>query len=440
MADAAPPPGKRATRLDADAAPNQTAAAKSDHDLLHWQAFADAPQPKLGYFMSVGGGLGQIEGPNGGGKQLHVDGTKMVLGCEPGEGDRYLKANLTCCENEYFIVYQSRGGVALAMEEARPKLAATLADEAGRIKGIYKRMPGKPAVTRTVDKDTKAEKCVIAFDVVKLTEQTGAVGFDSIDEFDIKCSGGNPPRRWEGPAEFAEEAPPNWGGADARLLALKRARGAARKALKDCPKDSADHAKLITASAAAESAFAVAKMAAAAAGVGPAGGARGVAFRGSVGSIPRTNWRYHQICNFMRNRGLGPWAADVEQVAAADADPPLAFALSLEAFVEADTNKDGRLDRAAFLELAAAGLCPSAAAALAGRFGAADANSSGDLDPAEFHAALVDAGVPAAEVQEWLDLRRSGDRVLVPHGEGGRQPGRGLPKCHVGSMPLRMAT
>ena len=29
------------------------AAIKGDHDLLHWQAFADGPQPKLGYFMSV---------------------------------------------------------------------------------------------------------------------------------------------------------------------------------------------------------------------------------------------------------------------------------------------------------------------------------------------------------------------------------------------------
>ena len=112
--------------------------------------------------------------------------------------------------------------------------------------------------------------------------------------------------------------------------------------------------------------------------------------------------------------------------AADDDDDPLAFALSREAFVEADTNKDGKLGRAEFLELAAEGLCPSAAAALAGRFGAADADSSGNLDPAEFHAALVAVGVPAAEVREWLDLRRSGDRVLVPHGEEGQQPGAGF--------------
>ena len=45
--------------------------------------------------------------------------------------------------------------------------------------------------------------------------------------------------------------------------------------------------------------------------------------------------------------------------------------------------------------------------------------SSGDLNPAEFHAALVAAGVSAAEVREWLDLRRSGDRVLVPPGRRG---------------------
>ena len=114
-------------------------------------------------------------------------------------------------------------------------------------------------------------------------------------------------------------------------------------------------------------------------------------------------------------------AAAAAAAAAADALVP---ALSREAFAEADTNKDGKLNRAELLELAAGGICgPSAAAALAGRFGAADANSSGDLDPAEFHAALVAAGVPVAEVREWLDLRRSGDRVLVPHGEEGQQPG-----------------
>ena len=120
---------------------------------------------------------------------------------------------------------------------------------------------------------------------------------------------------------------------------------------------------------------------------------------------------------------------------ATTADPPLAPALSLEAFIEADTNKDGWLDRAEFLELAAAWLCPSAAAALAGRFSAADADSSGDLNPADFHAALVDAGVPAPEVQEWLGLRRSGDRVLVPHGEEGQQPGAG---CRVTADELEL--
>ena len=46
--------------------------------------------------------------------------------------------------------------------------------------------------------------------------------------------------------------------------------------------------------------------------------------------------------------------------AATTTDPPLPSALSLEAFIEADTNKDGWLDRAEFLELAAAWLCPSA--------------------------------------------------------------------------------
>ena len=66
--------------------------------------------------------------------------------------------------------------------------------------------------------------------------------------------------------------------------------------------------------------------------------------------------------------------------------------------VEADTNKDEGLDCADFLELVAGGLCsPSAAAALARRFGAAD--SSGDLDPAEFHTALVAASVSAEEVR-----------------------------------------
>ena len=122
--------------------------------------------------------------------------------------------------------------------------------------------------------------------------------------------------------------------------------------------------------------------------------------------------------------------------AATTADPPLAPALSLEAFIEADTNKDGWLDRAEFLELAAAWLCPSAAAALAGRFGApAAADSSGDLNPADFHAALVDAGVPAPEVQEWLGLRRSGDRVLVPHGMEGQQPDAG---CRVTADELEL--
>ena len=123
--------------------------------------------------------------------------------------------------------------------------------------------------------------------------------------------------------------------------------------------------------------------------------------------------------------------------AATTADPPLAPALSLEAFIEADTNKDGWLDRAEFLELAAAWLCPSAAAALAGRFSAADAaDSSGDLNPADFHAALVDAGVPAApKIQEWLGLRRSGDRVLVPHGVEGQQPDAG---CRVTADELEL--
>jgi len=134
-------------------------------------------------------------------------------------------------------------------------------------------------------------------------------------------------------------------------------------------------------------------------------------------------------------------AAPNHQIAAAAAaatttDPPLPSALSLEAFIEADTNKDGWLDRAEFLELAAAWLCPSAAAALAGRFSAADAaDSSGDLNPADFHAALVDAGVPAPEVQEWLGLRRSGDRVLVPHGVEGQQPGAG---CRVTADELEL--
>ena len=134
-------------------------------------------------------------------------------------------------------------------------------------------------------------------------------------------------------------------------------------------------------------------------------------------------------------------AAPNHQIAAAAAaatttDPPLPSALSLEAFIEADTNKDGWLDRAEFLELAAAWLCPSAAAALAGRFSAADAaDSSGDLNPADFHAALVDAGVPAPEVQEWLGLRRSGDRVLVPHGMEGKQQGAG---CRVTADELEL--
>ena len=93
-------------------------------------------------------------------------------------------------------------------------------------------------------------------------------------------------------------------------------------------------------------------------------------------------------------------AAPTPPKPAAAAADPLAPALSREAFDEADTNKDGGLDCAELLELAAGGLCgPSAVAALAGRFGAADAGSSGDLDPAEFHTALVAASVSAEEVR-----------------------------------------
>ena len=127
-------------------------------------------------------------------------------------------------------------------------------------------------------------------------------------------------------------------------------------------------------------------------------------------------------------------AAPVPPVAAAAAIDLLTPVLSREAFVEADTNKDGGLDCAELLELVAGGLCGQpAAAALVGRFGAADVDRNDDLDPAEFHAALVAVGVSAAEVREWLGLRRSGDRVLVPHGEEGQQPGAG---CRVTAAEL----
>ena len=49
-------------------------------------------------------------------------------------------------------------------------------------------------------------------------------------------------------------------------------------------------------------------------------------------------------------------AADAAASAAA-AESPVMPALSREAFDEADTNSDGRLDQAEFLELVAGGLC-----------------------------------------------------------------------------------
>ena len=79
-----------------------------------------------------------------------------------------------------------------------------------------------------------------------------------------------------------------------------------------------------------------------------------------------------------------------------------------------DTNKDGGLDQDELLELVAGGLCPSAAAALAGRFGAADADGSGGLDPAEFHAALAAAGVSAEERFGTIGSGSSGSACAAP--------------------------
>eukprot|EP01051_Picozoa_sp_SAG22_P002117 SAG22_NODE_92_length_20892_cov_11.188429_9_plen_237_part_00 len=229
---------------------------------LTYQAFSDVerPKPALGYFISVGGGLGDITNGGGGGRSLRTSGgEKMMFGCETSKKENYL----ACTEKvEYWICYQPKKGVNLLRKEMMNEAVAgePAVSEGGRIKGIYVRVrvPGEELVS-----NENAGKCRISFTVKKLTR--GGTDFGHIDDFDISCSDGG--KKWEKtPPDAAEAAPP------------------AGDTYPSAPADWATNPKN---------------------GTGKAGGK--VAFRGSVGTIRQNNWRYHQICNFMMQNGIGPW-------------------------------------------------------------------------------------------------------------------------------------
>lgn len=234
--------------------------------------------PRIGYYISVGGGIGSIDGA-GAMELIESGGERMLFGCAPKDLEKYLGHASHC---QYLIAYQSVGGVQSLPGIQASELRDLCVTEGGRIKGMYQVM-GAPNVTcRDNDHNPVADipaglsaedmhargvqKCVVTIVVRKIT--TGSIGngvqFGTTDSFDIMCRDGNPPKIWTPsagsdvvPAD-CEPAPPNW-------------------------------KKVVHATA----------------GVPDAG--LGVYFRGSIGPIPRYNWRYHKMCEFMRRHELGPW-------------------------------------------------------------------------------------------------------------------------------------
>ena len=245
---------------------------------LEWE-ISDEERPEIGYCVSVGGGIGSIDGA-GAMRLIESGGEEILFGCTPEQLKQYLGASQSC---QYFIAYQSVGGFQSGSEDHR----AHGPQEGGRIKGIYQ-VAGEPNVSykgqdqlpvaiRADDgplsaEDLKArgvQKCVVTIAVTKITTSSigDGVRFGTTDTFDIMCSGGNPPKIWAPSAGSevviadCEPAPPNW---------------------KDVAQATA----------------------------GSADAGLGVYFRGSIGRIPRCNWRYHKICGFMRRHRLGPWAPE----------------------------------------------------------------------------------------------------------------------------------
>ena len=233
--------------------------------------FGDEERPGIGFYISVGGGIGNIDGA-GAMQLIESRGEKMMFGCVPDMLHKYLGTASRC---QYFIAYQSKAGFS-ETEYHR----AHEPQEGGRIKGIYK-VVGAPkvqyegedrhpvVVPEAIDGSfVSAEEmvglgvhtCVVTIAVIKITAGCNGDGvkFGTTDSFDIKCSDGNPPKIWtpiagsEVVAADCMPAPPNW--------------------------------------------------------TDVAGATTNVGFRGAIGCITRGNWRYHKICEFMRNHRLGPWA------------------------------------------------------------------------------------------------------------------------------------